>query len=288
MFVTRNTLKAIKEYFFSSLKNKYEKMELESLYLITAEEILNLNRTEIRLDKGVKLLESELLKFNSVIKGLKKDIPIQQLFGKAPFYEREFVIDENVLIPRQETEELIQLIVEKNKIDSPRILDIGTGSGAIAISLNLEINNSKVYALDVSEKALDIAKKNKELLNGKVEFLKLDILKESSSKFTEKLDLIVSNPPYVLNSEKELMLSNVLDYEPHLALFVEDANPLIFYKKIVDFALINLVEEGILYFEINEKYGEEVAGLMQNNFNKIEIIKDLNGKDRFVFGTLSS
>ena len=249
---------------------------------------MNLNRTEIRLDKGVKLLESELLKFNSVIKGLKKDIPIQQLFGKAPFYEREFVIDENVLIPRQETEELIQLIVEKNKIDSPRILDIGTGSGAIAISLNLEINNSKVYALDVSEKALDIAKKNKELLNGKVEFLKLDILKESSSKFTEKLDLIVSNPPYVLNSEKELMLSNVLDYEPHLALFVEDANPLIFYKKIVDFALINLVEEGILYFEINEKYGEEVAGLMQNNFNKIEIIKDLNGKDRFVFGTLSS
>ena len=281
MFVKTNTLKEIKSYFFSSLKNKYEEREVESLFMICTEEILGLTRMEIRANKVIILRESELLDYNKVVKKLKKHVPIQYIFGKAPFYDREFLVDENVLIPRQETEELIQLIVNQNKSDSPKILDIGTGSGIIAISLDLEIPNSEVTGIDVSEGALKIAEQNKDVLGSNVTFLEQNILDESLWKSNDKYDIIVSNPPYVLESEKELMRPNVLENEPHLALFVEDENPLLFYIKIVNFAIQKLKPNGILYFEINEKYGQDVADLMKG---KVEIIKDLNGKDRFVYG----
>ena len=282
MFVKTNTLKEIKNYFFSSLKNTYEKQELESLFLISAEEILGLTRVGIRLEKGVRLLESELLEFNSLIKRLKKNTPIQYVLGKAPFYERDFLVNENVLIPRQETEELIQLIVNQNKVSSPKILDIGTGSGAIAISLDLEIPEAEVLAIDISEKALELAKQNNELLNGNVSFEIQDVLDESIWESNSNFDIIVSNPPYVLESEKQVMQPNVLENEPHLALFVEDNNPLLFYIKIVNFAIKNLKSKGYLYFEINEKYGKEVAELMEEKFENVEIVKDLNGKDRMI------
>ena len=284
MFVKTNTLKEIKNYFFSSLKNTYEKQELESLFLISAEEILGLTRVGIRLEKGVRLLESELLEFNSLIKRLKKNTPIQYVLGKAPFYERDFLVNENVLIPRQETEELIQLIVNQNKVSSPKILDIGTGSGAIAISLDLEIPEAEVLAIDISEKALELAKQNNELLNGNVSFEIQDVLDESIWESNSNFDIIVSNPPYVLESEKQVMQPNVLENEPHLALFVEDNNPLLFYIKIVNFAIKNLKSKGYLYFEINEKYGKEVAELMEEKFENVEIVKDLNGKDRMIKG----
>ena len=282
MFVTKNTLSAIKDYFFNELTPVYHNTEVESFFYILCEYFLGFSKSDVLLGINKSLSESEMLKFHYAIKDLKKEKPVQYITGNEYFYENEFLVNEHTLIPRPETEELVDLIIKENHNFKGTILDIGTGSGVIAISLDLKLLNSKVSAYDVSKDALELAEKNNSALNSNVEFIHQDILNPIYNG--DKFDIIVSNPPDVKMDEKELMNSNVLDYEPHLALFVENNNALIFYEKIIEFALNYLKPKGKLYFEINEQYGKETAELLQNNFRDIEIVKDIYGKDRTVKG----
>jgi release factor glutamine methyltransferase len=283
MFVTKNTVSAIKEYFFNELDDLFHKTEVESFFYILCEHYLGYSKIEVSLSLDKSMSESELLKFHYAIKDLKKEKPVQLITGTQYFYENEFLVNEHTLIPRPETEELVDLIIKENTLFNGRLLDIGTGSGAIAISLDLKLPQSKVVAFDVSEEAITQATLNNKKLKSEVEFVHQDILNPTYSG--ELFDIIVSNPPYVLNSEKDLMNKNVLDYEPHLALFVKDNNPLVFYIKIIDFSMKNLKSGGKLYVEINENYGKETAELLKSDFQFIEVIKDINGKDRMVKGT---
>lgn len=281
MFVQENSLKAIKEYFFNSLLELYPEREVDSFFYLLSEHFLDLSRIQTRQSLSRKLSESELLKFHYALKKLKNFVPIQQLTGSQFFYNHTFLVSPDTLIPRPETEELVDLIVKNNTEFDGRILDIGTGTGAIAISLNLALPNSSVKAFDVSKPALEVAQKNNLLLNSSVEFLLEDILHPTYNGVP--FDIVVSNPPYVLDKEKSQLEKNVLEYEPHLALFVEDEEPLLFYKAIAVFCKSNLVKGGKLFVEINEKFGNETSELFSSHgFDSVQIIKDLNGKERMV------
>jgi release factor glutamine methyltransferase len=278
-------LKNIRESFFNDLKEIYDEREIKSLFEMVCESVFGLTRTDLLLKDVALLLEGDMLKFDFVLSELIKRLPIQYVFGEAHFYERLFNVNEHVLIPRQETEELIQLILKSTSDTSSKILDIGTGSGIIPITLNKELAESDVWAIDISKEALKVAEVNSKKHDSNITFKEIDVLDESKwNDLPNDFNVIVSNPPYVLNSEKELMHNNVLDYEPHLALFVEDNNPLLFYKKITKLAIQKLKKGGKLYFEINEMYGKETANLLTESFKEVKVEKDINGKDRFVYG----
>ena len=234
--------KILKIYFSDELSYLYDDMEIESFYYIILEEIHQFKRIDIALNPSRVLNSEELKRWQEIIFELKKQKPIQYILGKTDFFGLPFYVNENVLIPRPETEELVQLIIENNKLQSQtkeiKILDIGTGSGCIAIAIAKNIKNTIVYALDVSEKALFVAKKNADLNNVNIQFLQNDIL--NLNALVDNFDIIISNPPYVRLKEKQEMNSNVLDCEPHLALFVSDEDPLLFYRKIVQLADKNL------------------------------------------------
>lgn len=283
MFVTKNTISAIKDHFFNELEGLFHKTEVESFFYILCEHYLGYSKMDVTLSLNKNMSESELLKFHYAIKDLKQEKPVQLITGTQYFYENEFLVNKHTLIPRPETEELVDLIVKENSLFKGRLLDIGTGSGAIAISLDLKFPHSNVVAFDVSKQAISQATLNNKELKSEVEFIHQDILSPTYSG--DLFDIIVSNPPYVTNSEKVLMSNNVLDFEPHLALFVEDNEPLIFYSNIVNFSIKKLKSGGKLYFEINEKFGQETADLLKNDFKLIEVIKDINSKDRIVKGT---
>lgn len=283
MFLTKNTVSAIKDYFFNELEDLFHKTEVESFFYILCEHYLGYSKMDVALSLNKNMSESELLNFHYAIKDLKQEKPVQLITGTQYFYENEFLVNEHTLIPRPETEELVDLIVKENSLFNGRLLDIGTGSGAIAISLDLKFPQSNVVAFDVSKEAISQAILNNKELKSEVEFIHQDILNQTYSG--DLFDIIVSNPPYVSNSEKKIMSKNVLNYEPHLALFVENNNPLIFYSKIIDFSLNYLKSGGKLYFEINEKFGKETAELLKSYFQFIEVIKDINGKDRIIKGT---
>ena len=229
--------------------------------------------------------EGEIVIWNSILEQLKKEIPIQYLLGKTSFYGLDFEVNENVLIPRPETEELVEWILESQKSKGEnkkiRILDIGTGSGCIAISLAKNLPNADVFALDISEKALAIAKRNAKINAVNVTFINQNILE--TEDLGQQFDIVVSNPPYVRNLEKVEIKKNVLDNEPHLALFVEDNDALIFYKKIAELAQKNGSENSQLYFEINQYLGKEMIDLLEKmNFKNIELRKDIYGNDRMI------
>ena len=209
--------------------------------------------------------------------------PIQLILGQAHFYGMDLKVNTSVLIPRQETEELVDLIIKRNKKKSPSILDIGTGSGCIALGLKKEIPEAHVDAVDISEAALDLAMENSGNLGINVHFQHLDILHEAI--LPGHYDIIVSNPPYVTESEKINISKNVLNYEPHSALFVQDNSPLVFYECIVELSRMHLNKNGMLFFEINERYGEEVRILLSEaGFEHVEILRDLNNKNRIATG----
>lgn len=212
--------------------------------------------------------------------------PIQYIIGEAEFYGRYFYVDENVLIPRCETEELVDLIVKENKQSGKvKIIDIGTGSGCIAASLKCELPESKVYAVDISTKALEVASRNFERNGADVAFAEYDILGNEQFPYSLKFDIIVSNPPYIRMSEKKYMRDNVLKHEPHTALFVSDSSPLIYYEACLRFAGNYLADRGKIYVEINESLGDETLELFRNRGFKACLIKDLSGKNRIIKAT---
>ncbi len=290
-------VKQYRSQFIQELSSIYDAAEAESFFYLILETKKQLKRIDLALQPDLTFTEEEIQDWNLILEQLKKEIPLQYLLGKTQFYGLEFEVNENVLIPRQETEELVDWIIESQKpgVRSQKlsILDIGTGSGCIAISLAKNIPNAQVFAIDVSEKALATAQKN--VVNNQVEvyFIKTDILKTedlerlpaADFQLPTQFDIIVSNPPYVRNLEKEEIRKNVLDYEPHLALFVEDDNALVFYRKIAELAQKNLSPNGQLFFEINQYLGKEMIEMLEKmNFKNIELRKDIYGNDRMVFG----
>ena len=288
-------IKNLKSHFFSELQTIQEESEIESFFFILTEYLFNLKRIDISLNPDFEVSETDLEKWKTIISELKTEKPIQYITGEAWFYGYRFEVNENTLIPRPETEELVEWIIEsqKSKVKSQKIsiLDIGTSSGCIPISLKKEIPNAIVSAIDVSEKALEMARKNAVDNEVEVHFilqniLEIDTLNElpiSNFQFQTEFDVIVSNPPYVRNLEKQEIKKNVLDYEPHLALFVEDSDALLFYRKIAQLALTSLTPNGKLFFEINQYLGKETVELLENlGFKNIELRKDFVGNDRMI------
>jgi release factor glutamine methyltransferase len=276
------TLTELFQSLSGQLQELYSGQESESIVIWLFEEYMGKSRTDLLKNTVLDHVPVELENaFNELLTGK----PIQYVTGKAPFYGREFLVNADVLIPRNETEELVHLIIKENQNSQMRILDIGTGSGCIPITLALEMKQPEVYSLDISEPALDVASQNASSHGANVVFQKCDILNEQIP--FKNLDIIVSNPPYVRISEKELMHDNVLKYEPHLALFVQDEDPLLFYRHIIQKAKQVLNPNGRLYFEINEALGIAISNLLkENGFKNIRIIKDLNNRDRMVSAVL--
>jgi len=283
-------LKDIVFFIKSELQNFYEITEIESFTNIIFEHFYNFKRLDIYINSEKIIENVDFLKIEKIISELKNYKPIQYILGYTFFYNYKIFVNSNVLIPRPETEELIEWILKdfhKNE-ETLKIIDIGTGSGCIAITLVKNIINAELTSVDISEKALDLAQKNAVENNVKVDFKILDILNfhenETEILNNSKFDVIVSNPPYVRLSEKQMMQKNVTNYEPHLALFVEDKNPLIFYQKIRDFAVKFLNPNGAIYFEINENLGNETCNLFENisEFQEIELRKDINNKPRML------
>lgn len=266
-----------------TLEQLYSKEEAKSISFLLIEHLYSCSRSAILADKELQDTDKSLLLNDSIARLLKSE-PLQYIIGQTEFYGNAFSVSPAVLIPRPETEELVQLIISENKNNIPvSILDIGTGTGCIAISLKKALPYANVHALDISTEALAIAKKNALQNNVHISFIEASILSENTE--LPNTSIIVSNPPYVMPSEKLLMNANVLEHEPHLALFVEEENPLIFYKAITEKAKRYLFPKGKLYFEINEQFGKETAELLINRgFTNVAIIKDLNGKDRMVRG----
>jgi release factor glutamine methyltransferase len=261
---------------FLSEINNFSRREVASFAYLSIEKILGYSKSDCIIHSNKKLTNDNIISFENIISDLKQNIPIQYILGEAHFYDLKFKVNSSTLIPRGETEELVQYILIH---DFTSVLEIGTGSGCIAISI-AKNSNSKITAIDNSLEALEIAKCNAILNSVKINFVLSDVFNFSDTK---KYDLIVSNPPYVLESEKKLMDKNVLDYEPHNALFVSDNDPLVYYNEIAKIATNNLNKNGLLFFEINENYSKQIIELLSNlNFVDIELKKDINGRDRII------
>ena len=286
------TLQELKSKFLIEISELYPIEEILSFFFLLVHHKLKLTRADLAIRSNQIVENSELTFFLNAINQLKDEEPIQYIIGETEFYGLPFTVDSNVLIPRPETEELVDWILNEFRIQNSelRIIDIGTGSGCIAISLAKHLPKARVYAVDISKQVLQIAKKNANHNNVNIHFIKLDILKPNVIQGIDKdlkFDIIVSNPPYVRESEKHEIQKNVLQNEPHQALFVEDANPLIYYDKITDFAKLNLKTNGVLFLEINQYLGKEMVTLLQQKkFKNIELRKDIFGNDRMVKATL--
>lgn len=275
------SIRAYRQYFIAQLTPIFDQMEAESFFYMALEEYRQLKRTDLALNPGLKFNPEEIARWNQLLEGLKQQQPIQYLLGKAHFYGLEFIVSNDVLIPRPETEELVAWVIQdSHAIENLKIVDIGTGSGCIAIALAKNLRQAQVSAIDVSFAALDIASKNAARNDASVNFIPQDILK--CEKLTN-FDVIVSNPPYVRKLEKAEIRQNVLDHEPHLALFVEDDDALLFYRKIAQLALQSLPDNGKLYFEINQYLGAETVSLLEQiGYREVLLKKDIYGNDRMI------
>ena len=278
------TIKDFRNHFFASLSGEFPSEEIGSFFIILTQEFLNLSRLEIALHPEKDLQQDELEKLEDALEKLQQHEPIQYITGKTEFFGLQFHVNKNVLIPRPETEELVQWILDDHQKKSLplKILDIGTGSGCIAISLAKKLPQAQVSGMDVSEAALEVAKSNAELNQVKIEFLKENVL--DLQTLNEQYDIIVSNPPYVRELEKKEMDKNVLKHEPELALYVRDEDPLLFYRKISALAEKDLSKGGKLYFEINQYLGKETAELLQEKNFRTTLKKDIFGVHRMLKG----
>lgn len=295
MKVIDNRAVSVYALFRKELENLYPAEEIETFLFYSFSEYFGFTRSDMVLKKELRLSESELLKFFRVIRKLKLHVPIQYILGNTEFYGLKFKVNEHVLIPRPETEELVDWILTdcglrinpqfKIRNSQFNILDIGTGSGCIAIALKKNMPDAEVYALDISENALTVAKENAKKNNAEVHFIQGDILNTLTLEHLNTLtpDIIVSNPPYITEAEKEAIHPNVLDHEPHTALFVPDNDALLFYRAILDFAKEKLAPGGKVYFELNSTYAAAVAELAAaKGFISCSIRKDLSGKERML------
>ena len=286
-------LKEFKLFFSESLSETYPKTEIDSFFFILMEEKLGLQRIDTVLNPDFLIDAATVVALKTTLERLQKEEPIQYILGKTEFYGLPFLVDKNTLIPRPETEEIVEWILsEIHEIQGGSqktplaILDIGTGTGCIPVTLAKNTVNTIITAIDISAAALRIAKKNAVLNSVSVNFITQDILK--TTQLPQKYDVIVSNPPYVRELEKVEISANVLANEPHLALFVPDKNPLLFYDKIADLAKQQLNENGILFFEINQYLGKETVKMLEEKgFQNIQLKKDLFGNDRMLFCRLS-
>ena len=282
------TNQELKEYFFLELTKFYPENEIQSFFNILIGFRLKLSRASFALNFNSVINEEDIVYFQQTIADLKNQQPIQYIIGSTEFFGLQFKVSPAVLIPRPETEELVDWIIRDVKSDVPslknakiKILDIGTGSGCIAISLAKNLPKAEIYALDVSTEALAIAKKNARLNECDIKFIQMDIL--STNTLVHKFDIIVSNPPYVREEEKEQMQQNVLNNEPDIALFVKNENPLIFYDKISELATLFLKKNGTIYFEINQFLGKKMESLLsKKGLDDITLRKDIYGADRII------
>ncbi|MFY7963265.1 MAG: peptide chain release factor N(5)-glutamine methyltransferase [Chitinophagaceae bacterium] len=260
----------------------YEHRECLSIANLVLEDVTMFSKTQRLIKKDDALNEVQIKKIESYIAKLLKHQPVQQVLGYTWFAGNRFIVDENVLIPRPETDELVAAIALENKNKIISILDIGTGSGCIAISLKKILPNASVTAIDVSVSALEIAKKNATSIGVDIEIKKMDFLDKNNWSSFPKFDIIVSNPPYIKENEKQYMNDNVLLHEPHLALFVPNDNALLFYNAIAALAKTNLKQNGTIWVEINEALGQETAQVFTEKGFTVIIKKDMQGKDRMV------
>lgn len=280
MNIKDNTVQALELYVKDKLGSFLTDKEAHNTSAILFHHYLAMDRADIILKKNERVVESKMLEFYHAIKKINKGIPVQYVIGETEFYGLQIKVSSGVLIPRPETEELVDWIVKDANFTS-RILDIGSGSGCISLAIKKELPKAIVMGCDVSQKALAIAKKNAKRLKLQVNYFHCDILNGLPGNDT--YDIVVSNPPYVLEKEKELMEDNVLKNEPHLALFVEDEDPLLFYREIISSSKYFLNPKGTIYFEINEQYGADVEKLFEESgFTNIELRNDLQGKPRMV------
>lgn len=288
-------IREFRDYFKITLKKLYPASEIDTFLFLLLEEYLNFKRIDIVLKSNFNISSEVLTLLKSSTKLLEQEIPIQYIIGKTEFYGFPFILNEHVLIPRPETEELVTFILDKvsklesyhtiKKENTIKILDIGTGSGCIPIALKKSLPLAEISALEKSNKALRIAKKNTHLNKVDINLIQQDILK--TTQLNNTYDIIVSNPPYVRESEKKEIKNNVLNNEPHMALFVEDNNPLIFYDKIAELAKNHLTKNGLLFFEINQYLGKETVDLIRlKGFNTIELKKDIFGHDRVIIASI--
>jgi len=284
VFVKDNSVDSIVSYLDENLSELYPSGEVRSIIAILFKHYQNWDKIDLRSNMNKQLSESELLNYHFALKELRSNKPIQYVLGETEFYGLPFKVSEQVLIPRQETEELVDLII-KESVEKDSLVDIGCGSGCISVSYKRERSQSDVACVDIDPEVLKVAETNARLNFVEVRPIQMDIL--NWTDLGTRFDIVVSNPPYVTLGEKANMNKNVLNFEPHVALFVEDANPVVFYESIAAFALTHLESNGRIYFEINERFGREVATCLEvRNFKDIRIIKDINGKDRIVAGHL--
>jgi release factor glutamine methyltransferase len=292
------------QYLKEQLKEIYGEQEAANIASLTIEHFTSFSKTERVSKKQDQLSASQLNQLQNDLQRLQTGEPIQYLMNKSWFYGMELYVDKNVLIPRPETEELVQWIIDDIKktnkdisVKKPmeaddttqlKILDVGTGSGCIALALKKTIRKSEVWGCDVSEEALNVARRNGSVLDVRVDFQGVNFLDEAQQKLLPTVDIVVSNPPYVPLKDKNEMHSNVVDHEPHTALFVSDNDPLIFYKALAEFGKKRLYESGSIYMEIHEALGQDVIDLFrENGYTNIELKKDMQGKDRMIKASLN-
>ena len=288
MFVQTNTIQAVKAYFKNRLNSQFTESELNFMLKEAIIERLKISRTDYLLCDKQFLSESDLLYFRSIVKRLLDQEPFQYILGITEFCGLELLTDSRALIPRPETEELVEWITQQyNGSDSLQIADICTGSGCIALALKAHFKNASVLATDFSQAAIDLANENAKLVGLEIETILLDAITNSpiTGKKENSFDCWVSNPPYIPNSDQKEMDDNVLKYEPHMALFVENSDPLIFYRKISENARFYLKSGGMLFFEIHERFATETIAVLENlGFVNIQLMKDLQGRDRMLQG----
>lgn len=282
MAVNLQTIKDIRSYISGELERVYDCNEISSLTMMVLRKVLKTRSRYELYDQGITVSDDQSNEIVMIVNELKTGKPWQYIAGETEFYGHVLKVNEHTLIPRPETEELVDLIIKENKGFRGKIIDFGTGTGCIAIALAAHLPGSEVTGIDISEKAITVAEENAGTNKVNASFCRADIFNFSTKDY---FDIMVSNPPYVRNSEKELMHRNVLNFEPHSALFVEDQDPLVYYEAILDISEKYLSRNGRIYFEINEALGKEIMDLMNAyGIQEAEIIKDINGRDRIAKG----
>lgn len=288
MRIASNKLSDLYEFYKTELLSVYDEEELYSIFELVCDKYLHYSKAEVKKYFNDNINQSDLINIYNTGKELKKGIPVQYILKEAYFYDLKFNVNSSTLIPRPETEELVDLIIKSqttNNQNQTTILDIGTGSGCIPVTLKKHLPQAKVTGIDISEKALEVAKSNALKNRVEVEFLNLDILAPiSNNQQISTYSIIISNPPYVLISEAKQMEVRVLEHEPHVALFVEDEDPIIFYKRIIDLCKDHLDAIGYLFFELNPIYANAVKNYANDSkiFTFTEILNDMSGKQRFL------